>query len=155
MWRAQARPAPNAYPYLKKRFPKAVFLKRKRPSCLLFPYIIETYLPGNLSFSEGTSTHLAENPLLPHRRLQELHALMLRCRDLDRKNTRKNRGTSGLAREGLLAAAAIQMEPGDMLCGETGDATVEELFLPQSAVSKQEKTSSPKADLPAVSQLTL
>ncbi|HEY4358985.1 MAG TPA: thiamine pyrophosphate-dependent enzyme [Acidobacteriaceae bacterium] len=102
---------------------------------------------------------MAENPLLPHRRLQELHALMLRCRDLDRTNARKNAGknpgTAGIAREGLLAAAAIQMEPGDMLCGEAGDSTVEELFLPQAAVSKKKSKAPGTPELPTLSQLTL
>lgn len=79
---------------------------------------------------------------------------MLRCRDLERKNTLRSRGSAGIAREGLLAAAAIQMEPGDMLCGEAGDTTIEELFLPQTSVSKKKPTAKSPA-LPVLSQLTL
>jgi hypothetical protein len=66
---------------------------------------------------------LAENPLLPNRRLQELHALMLHCRDLDKKY----RLFSGISREAVLAAAAVQMEPGDFLCGGVNDRSVTEL----------------------------
>jgi pyruvate dehydrogenase E1 component alpha subunit len=53
-----------------------------------------------------------ENPLLPHRKLKELYKLMLRCRELSDKT---------LAREALLAATTIHLQPGDLLCPEPGD----------------------------------
>jgi TPP-dependent pyruvate/acetoin dehydrogenase alpha subunit len=53
---------------------------------------------------------LPENPLLPHRKLQALHALMLRCRELDRKQK-----AHGSAREALLAATSIHLLSGDLL----------------------------------------
>jgi hypothetical protein len=65
---------------------------------------------------------LSENPLLPHRKLKELHALMLRCRDLERKQRSKVGH-----REALLAATSINLLPGDLLCGEPGDTTIAEL----------------------------
>jgi pyruvate dehydrogenase E1 component alpha subunit len=67
---------------------------------------------------------LSENPLLPHRKLKELYLLMLRCRQLDRKQSAKAK--SG-AREALLAATAIHLLPGDLLCGTANDAAAEEL----------------------------
>jgi hypothetical protein len=66
---------------------------------------------------------LSENPLLPHRKLRELHALMLRSRDLDRAQLRKRRLPIAAAREAVLAAAAIHLEAGDLLCPEPDDAT--------------------------------
>jgi hypothetical protein len=62
---------------------------------------------------------LPENPLLPHRKLRELHALMLRCRELDRKNKIALPG----AREALLSATAIHLQAGDLLCAQPGDTT--------------------------------
>jgi hypothetical protein len=53
---------------------------------------------------------LPENPLLPHRKLRELHTLMLRCRELERKQK-----SGGPAREALLAATSIHLLPGDLL----------------------------------------
>ena len=60
---------------------------------------------------------MAENPLLPDRRLRELHELMMRCRKLCHRPGLH----SGLPREALLAATAIHLLPGDLLCGEPGD----------------------------------
>jgi TPP-dependent pyruvate/acetoin dehydrogenase alpha subunit len=62
---------------------------------------------------------LPENPLLPHRKLRELHALMLRCRDLERKRKLPLPGT----REALLAATAIHLLPGDLINAAFGDTT--------------------------------
>jgi TPP-dependent pyruvate/acetoin dehydrogenase alpha subunit len=64
---------------------------------------------------------LSENPLLPHSKLRELHALMLRCRALGRKQ--KSLG----AREALLAATSIHLLPGDLLSAVSGDSVAEEL----------------------------
>lgn len=79
---------------------------------------------------------MAENPLLPHRRLQDLYALMLRCREMERKD----RASFKLAREALLAATAIHLESGDVLCGAPGDATAEWLSS-TSRISTKKKTS--------------
>jgi pyruvate dehydrogenase E1 component alpha subunit len=49
---------------------------------------------------------MPENPLLPHRKLRELRTLMQLCYKLDRTSHR----------EALLAATAIHLEPGDLLC---------------------------------------
>jgi TPP-dependent pyruvate/acetoin dehydrogenase alpha subunit len=64
---------------------------------------------------------LPENPLLPHRKLRELHTLMLRTRDLERKQ----KSTS--AREALLAATTMQLLPGDLLSSRTNDLTAAQL----------------------------
>jgi len=65
---------------------------------------------------------LPENPLLPHRKLQELHTLMLRCRVLERKDKSRN-----AAREALLAATSIHLLPGDLLSASATDRTAGEL----------------------------
>ena len=70
---------------------------------------------------------MADHPLLPQARLRELHALMQRCRMLDRK-----RKAGEPLREGWLAATALQLEPGDLLCPEPGD-TVEASLHPSPA----------------------
>ncbi len=59
---------------------------------------------------------MSENPLLPHSKLRELHALMLQCRALERKQK-----SSGSAREALLAATSIHLLPGDLLSPRGGD----------------------------------
>jgi Dehydrogenase E1 component len=65
---------------------------------------------------------LSENPLLPHRKLRELHALMVRCRTLEHKQTSR-----GPVREALLAATLIHLLPGDLLSSGVGDRVVEKL----------------------------
>jgi hypothetical protein len=65
---------------------------------------------------------LSENPLLPHSKLRELHALMLRCRDLERKQK-----SGGSAREALLAATLMQLQPGDLLSAPNGDVAAGQL----------------------------
>jgi pyruvate dehydrogenase E1 component alpha subunit len=65
---------------------------------------------------------LPENPLLPHAKLRELHKLMLHTRELERKQ----RAALG-AREAVFAATAMQLQPGDLLCGTAVDSTLEEL----------------------------
>ena len=59
---------------------------------------------------------MSENPLLPHSKLRELHALMLQCRALERKQK-----SSGSAREAVLAATSIHLVPGDLLSPRGGD----------------------------------
>ena len=65
---------------------------------------------------------MSENPLLPHSKLRELHALMVRCRKLEQKQT-----SSGPVREALLAATLIHLLPGDLLSAGAGDRVVEKL----------------------------
>ena len=65
---------------------------------------------------------MSENPLLPHCKLRELHALMLRCRDLERKQ--KSRSP---AREALLAATSIHLLPGDLLSANPNDFAASQL----------------------------
>jgi pyruvate dehydrogenase E1 component alpha subunit len=65
---------------------------------------------------------LSENPLLPHSKLRELHALMLHCRALERKQK-----SSGSAREALLAATSIHLLPGDLLSACGGDEVAQQL----------------------------
>jgi TPP-dependent pyruvate/acetoin dehydrogenase alpha subunit len=67
------------------------------------------------------SPGLSENPLLPHRKLRELHALMLRCRALERRQ--KSEGW----REALLAATLMQLLPGDLVSASEGDAAAGQL----------------------------
>jgi hypothetical protein len=64
---------------------------------------------------------LSENPLLPHRKLRDLHALMLHCRDLEKKQVRS------AAREAFLAATAMHLVPGDLLSAEPADQTTPHL----------------------------
>jgi pyruvate dehydrogenase E1 component alpha subunit len=81
---------------------------------------------------------LPQNPLLPNRKLRELHALMVRCRDIERRQPRS------AAREALLAATTMQLLPGDLLLAEPGDRTAAALApQPKSA------TPAPSATLPA------
>lgn len=65
---------------------------------------------------------MSENPLLPHSKLRELHALMVRCRSLEQKQTSR-----GPVREALLAATLIHLLPGDLLSTTAGDRVVETL----------------------------
>lgn len=71
---------------------------------------------------------MSENPLLPHRKLSELYLRTLRCRELERELARQRGAAKKFgAREALLAATSIQLSPGDLLCGEADDISVEEL----------------------------
>lgn len=80
---------------------------------------------------------MAENPLLPHRKLTELHALILRCRALDRAL----RGKSKLpAREALLAASSIHLHPGDLVFAEPNDAVVASLAPPPRKSARRPKS---------------
>jgi pyruvate dehydrogenase E1 component alpha subunit len=65
---------------------------------------------------------LSENPLLPHRKLRELHALMVRCRSLEQRQSSR-----ASVREALLAATLIHLLPGDLLSGSVGDRVIEKL----------------------------
>ena len=64
---------------------------------------------------------MADNPLLPQDRLRELHALMLRVRDMERRRPRRR------AREALLAATLIHLSAGDLVCATLGDAVLQSL----------------------------
>ena len=74
---------------------------------------------------------MSENPLLPHRKLRELHSLMLRCRELERKD--KSRSS---AREALLAATSIQLLPGDLLSASVPDLAAGQLAAEGKKPSK-------------------
>ena len=65
---------------------------------------------------------MSENPLLPHSKLRELHALMVRCRSLERKQPSR-----GSIHEALLAATLIHLLPGDLLSGDAGNRVLETL----------------------------
>jgi TPP-dependent pyruvate/acetoin dehydrogenase alpha subunit len=91
---------------------------------------------------------LPENPLLPHRKLRELHALMLHTRKLARKQ--KN----SLAREALLAATTMQLLPGDLLSARPNDITAAHLApagkkLATTATRPTTGTLPPVPNLPA------
>jgi hypothetical protein len=75
---------------------------------------------------------LPENPLLPHRKLSELYALTLCCRDLERKARSTKRG----AREAILAATSMQLQPGDLLCTGASDETLAESLAPMGKTAK-------------------
>jgi hypothetical protein len=97
---------------------------------------------------------LAENPLLPNRRLKELLELMRRCRALDSRTTYNK-----IPREAVLAATTIQLESGDILLGSPRDKTAAALAPAQK---KNERVTwkaviEPEADvpLPRVSPLAL
>jgi len=82
---------------------------------------------------------LSENPLLPHRKLQELHALILRCHALDRALHGKIKSP---AREALLAASAIHLEPGDLIFAEPNDSVAASLVpAPKHSARKPTKKS--------------
>jgi pyruvate dehydrogenase E1 component alpha subunit len=85
---------------------------------------------------------LADNPLLPQHRLRELHALMLRVRNLERRQPHTS------AREALLASMLLHLAPGDLLSGPAGDRTLREL-APSSTPT------TPQNDLPASLRLPL
>ena len=63
---------------------------------------------------------MADNPLLPKDRLRELHALMLRVREMERRRTKA-------AREALLAATLIHLSGGDLVSAPPEDATLQAL----------------------------
>jgi hypothetical protein len=79
---------------------------------------------------------LAENPLLPHRKLQELCALILRCRALDRAPHGKAKSP---AREALLAASAIHLHPGDLVFAEANDPVAASLAPPPRKSARHPK----------------
>ena len=65
---------------------------------------------------------MAENPLLPHHKLQELYTLMERARNLERKSKRAT-----YPREAMLAAATIHLAPGDALIPAANDTVAPHL----------------------------
>lgn len=84
---------------------------------------------------------MAENPLLPHRKLQELRALMLRLRSLD------GRSAKGLRLEALKAATLMHIEPGDFAAAPGADEASP--AKPKKATkSVAKKKSASKAALP-------
>lgn len=68
---------------------------------------------------------MADNPLLPQDRLRELHALMQRIRETDRRKTK-------VAREALLAATLIHLSAGDLVTTTPQDSTLQ-LLAPSSS----------------------
>lgn len=83
---------------------------------------------------------MAENPLLPHRKLKELHALILRCRALDRALRGK---TKSPAREALLAASAIHLQPGDLVFAEANDPVAASLSPAPKSFSRKHSRKTP------------
>jgi hypothetical protein len=77
---------------------------------------------------------------------------MLRCHMLDRRR-------GGPSRDALLAASAIQLQLGDLLCGEGTDSTAEALApLPKPNLAATGKSAAQPAEdlqLPKVSRLSL
>ncbi len=73
---------------------------------------------------------MPENPLLPHRKLRELRNLMLVCRGLDKKAPASK---TRAGREALLAATAVHLLDGDLLCAPAADATLQQLAPKPSA----------------------
>lgn len=72
---------------------------------------------------------MADNPLLPQERLRELHALMSRIREMERRKTIA-------AREALLAATLIHLSAGDLVCATSQDSTLQSL-APKSSAGDQ------------------
>ena len=84
------------------------------------------------------SFRLAENPLLPHRKLQELYTLMERARVLERKTKR-----ASYPREAMLAAATIHLAPGDALVTAVRDTSAMQLAPPSKRPVAGAKTYTP------------
>jgi TPP-dependent pyruvate/acetoin dehydrogenase alpha subunit len=89
---------------------------------------------------------LPENPLLPHRKLRELHALMLEIRGLESKSERTQKST----REALLAATAMQLVPGDLLSARPNDLTAAQLAPAGKKIPSTEKKPPTSATLPPI-----
>jgi hypothetical protein len=88
---------------------------------------------------------LPENPLLPHRKLKELHALMLRCRELEQKQRPR------YSREALLAATAIHLSPGDLLITAANDPAAQLApTQPRAKKSVPPPQTAPAANLPRI-----
>ena len=93
---------------------------------------------------------MPENPLLPHRKLRELRTLMLRIRDLERKQARLQKTT--ISREALLAATSIHLLPGDLLSARIDDLTAAQL-APSGKLRAGEKKPRTAGTLPPVSAI--
>lgn len=92
---------------------------------------------------------MADNPLLPQDRLREMHALMLRIRDLEKRRPKTRMQTSSRpAREALIAATALHLKPGDLFSAPADDGTLREL-APASP------SGAPSHDLPASLRIPL
>ncbi|HEY4010533.1 MAG TPA: thiamine pyrophosphate-dependent enzyme [Acidobacteriaceae bacterium] len=72
---------------------------------------------------------MADNPLLPQNRLRELHALIDRIRQMDRRKHTN-------AREALLGATLIHLSKGDLVSGRAEDATLR-AFAPESSAGDE------------------
>ena len=96
---------------------------------------------------------MSENPLLPHRKLKELHTLMLRCRELEQKQHRAQKSSAKraqTAREALLAATSIHLLPGDHIFAAPGDLTAPQLApAPKATAKSKTKFTAPEAVPPA------
>ena len=90
---------------------------------------------------------MPENPLLPHRKLRDLHALMLRTRELERKQK------STTAREALLAATTMQLLPGDILSARTGDLTAAQLAPDGKKLHPTDKKPRTSGTLPPIANI--
>jgi hypothetical protein len=90
---------------------------------------------------------LPENPLLPHRKLRELHALMLRTRDFERQKKSTN------ARDALLAATTMQLLPGDLLSARPEDLTIPQLAPAGKKLKPEDKKPRTDAVLTAAPSL--
>jgi len=86
---------------------------------------------------------MSENPLLPHAQLRALHALMQQCRTLERKHK-----PTSTAREALLAATSIHLQPGDLISAAPNDATPSRL-APAAKNTKRTSTFDPPTTKPA------
>ncbi len=90
---------------------------------------------------------MPENPLLPHRKLRELHTLMVRTRELERKQRATN------SREALLAATTMQLLPGDLLSARTGDLTAAQLAPEGKKLNPTDKKPRTSGALPPVANV--
>ncbi len=90
---------------------------------------------------------MPENPLLPHRKLRELRTLMLRIRDLERKQK-----TTTTFREALLAATSMHLLPGDLLSARTDDLTAAQL-APSGKIRPEEKKPRTSGAFPPVDSI--
>jgi Dehydrogenase E1 component len=79
---------------------------------------------------------LSEHPLLPHHKLRELYALMLRTR----RHCRRSDAKTASPREALLAATVVQLQAGDIICSEPADRALSAITPVELADSKFDLT---------------
>ena len=92
---------------------------------------------------------MSENPLLPHRKLQELHALMVRAHSLTKVPAATPRF------EALLASTLMHVEVGDFVSPPPGAAAPTELAAERTAPRTRKKAAPPAAVLPTHERLTV